>query len=288
MVGTTVSHYCVTGKLGAGGMGVVYEAEDLHLSRRVALKFLSTELAGDTDAVRRLRREAETIATLDHPNICAVYGIDENEENAFIAMERVNGTNLNLLMARQTLETNRLIDIALQIAGALEAAHAAGIVHRDIKPANIVVGETGQVKVLDFGLARRFSRPDTGYIRLEGSTMPGRPQGTVSYMAPERILQKPLDPRCDLFSLGVVIYQMATGRLPFAGASPSDTVSNILDKDPLPLTILAPDRPVQLERVVNRLLAKDPAARYQSATQLREALAIVANGGRRWQRLFRK
>lgn len=288
MVGTTVSHYCVTGKLGAGGMGIVYEAEDLQLSRRVALKFLPTALAGDPDAVRRLRREAQTIAALNHPNICVVYGIDQNEENAFMAMERVTGTNLNLFMARQTLDTNKLIDIALQIAGALEAAHAAGIVHRDIKPANIVVGETGQVKVLDFGLARRFSTPDTGYIGLEGSTMPGRPQGTVSYMAPERILQQPLDPRCDLFSLGVVTYQMATGRLPFTGASPSETVSNILDKEPLPLTRLSPDRPLQLERVVSRLLAKDPARRYQSATELCEALATMANGARLWQRFFRR
>lgn len=289
MLGRTISHYRVTGKLGTGGMGVVYEAEDTRLPRKVALKFLPEELADDPDAVRRFRREAETIALLNHPHICTIYDIGEDEGRAFIAMECVDGVNLKTHMARKTLDTREVADIALQIADALQSAHAKGIVHRDIKPGNIVVGETGQVKVLDFGLARRFKTEDTGEVGLEGSTIPGRPMGTANYMAPERILQLPLDPRSDLFSLGVVIYEMATGRLPFAGASPSETVTNVLEKDPAPLTTLTPDRPKALEQIVNRLLAKRASDRFASAADLAAALrAIVPDGGAagRWRRLF--
>jgi eukaryotic-like serine/threonine-protein kinase len=275
MVGATISHYRVTGKLGMGGMGVVYDGEDLRLSRPVALKLLPQDLAGDAEAARRLQREAQTLAGLNHPNICTVYDVDEHEGVAFIAMERVDGLNLKLHMARRQLPTDELVDIALQIAAALNAAHAAGIVHRDIKPGNIIVATNGQVKVLDFGLARRFMMPDTGELVLGGSTIPGRPMGTANYMAPERILQMPLDPRSDLFSLGVVIYEMATGRLPFGGASPSDTVTNVLDREPIPLTAHSPDRPPQLERVVSRLLAKVPEQRFQSASELTIALQGV-------------
>jgi serine/threonine-protein kinase len=174
----------------------------------------------------------------------------------------------------KTLETSELADIGQQVADALDAAHK-GVVHRDIKPGNIFVGENGQVKVLDFGLARRFQTPDTGEIVSGGSTIPGRPLGTANYMAPERILQMPLDPRSDLFSLGVVIYEMATGRLPFAGASPSETVTNILDNDPAPLTRLSPQRPDELERIVDKLLAKQPGDRYRSAGNLRHDLATL-------------
>jgi eukaryotic-like serine/threonine-protein kinase len=275
MLGKTICHYRVIGKLGVGGMGVVYEAEDTRLSRRVALKFLPDELADNPDAVRRFQREAETIALLNNPHICTIYEVDEHEGRKFIAMERLEGANLKLYMARKMLDTAEVLDIALQITDALAAAHAQAIVHRDIKPGNIFISETGQVKVLDFGLARRFVAPDTGELMLDGSTMPGRPQGTANYMAPERILQMPVDPRSDLFSLGVVIYEMATGRLPFAGASPSETVTNILDNDPAPLTKLSPQRPNALERIVNRLLAKRADERYQSAKDLREALARV-------------
>jgi serine/threonine protein kinase len=285
MIGTTISHYRVTGKLGVGGMGIVYEAEDIRLARQVALKFLPEELAGDPEAARRLQREAQTIAGLNHPNICTVYEVDEHEGSAFIAMERVDGTNLKVHMARKPMSTPEVVDIALQITGALDAAHAAGIVHRDIKPGNIVVSSTGQVKVLDFGLARRFMLPQTREPVSTGSTVLGRPVGTANYMAPERILQMPLDPRSDLFSLGVVIYEMATGRLPFGGASPSETVTNILDKDPISLTDLSPDRPPQLERIVARLLIKMPEQRYQSATELRAALSAVSRPNV-WQRLF--
>jgi eukaryotic-like serine/threonine-protein kinase len=272
LIGTTVSHYRITGKLGVGGMGIVYDAEDQKLPRRVALKFLSDELAGNPDAIRRFRREAHTLARLNHPNICTIYEIEEHDGKPFIAMERLEGTNLKTHIARKTLETREVIDIAVQLAEALDAAHGAGIVHRDIKPGNIFVSPTGQVKVLDFGMARSFSREDPGGP-TDGSTIPGRPIGTVNYMAPERILQLPLDARCDLFSLGVVMYEMATGRLPFAGASPSETVTNILENQPTPLTKLSPDRPVQLEQMIDRLTAKRAHERYDSARAVLHDLA---------------
>ena len=288
MIGTTLSHYRVVGKLGVGGMGVVYDAEDTRLPRRVALKFLSQELVGDPEASRRLQREAETIALLNHPNICTIYEIDEHEGSRFIAMERVDGTNLKLHMSRTTLSDGEVVDIAKQIAGALQAAHEKGIVHRDIKPGNIMVGPSGMVKVLDFGLARRFKMPETGEATLYGSTIPGRPLGTANYMAPERIAQGPLDPRSDLFSLGVVIYEMATGRLPFAGASPFETVTNILDNDPVPIGKLAPTRSTALGYVVKRLLAKNLDRRYASATELIADLVRVTTGGSPLRRVFKR
>ena len=271
MIGRTVSHYRIVGKLGVGGMGVVYDAEDERLPRRVALKFLSEELADDPDATRRLRREAETIALLNHPNICTIYDVDAHEGRPFIAMERLDGTTLKVYMARKTLDTPEIAEIAGQIADALAVAHGKGVIHRDIKPGNIFIGEHGHVKVLDFGLARRLP-PADAETGMEGSTIPGRPLGTASYMAPERILQLPLDARSDLFSLGVVIYEMATGRLPFTGASTGETVTNILDKDPTPLTELSPDRPKKLERIVATLLRKQAARRYQSAADLQDEL----------------
>jgi serine/threonine protein kinase len=272
MLGAIISHYRVTGKLGTGGMGVVYEAEDTRLPRKVALKFLPDEVADDADATRRFRREAETIALLSHPHICTIYDIGEHEGRAFIAMECIDGLNLKTYIARHAPTTTDVVDLALQIAAALGAAHGKGIVHRDIKPGNIIVSNDKRVKVLDFGLARRFRTDDTAELGLEGSTMPGRPMGTANYMAPERILQLPLDPRSDLFSLGVVIYEMATGRLPFAGASPSETVTNVLEKDPVPLTVLAPQHPKALEQVVMRSIARRAADRYQTATELLAAL----------------
>ena len=272
MVGTSVSHYRIVGKLGIGGMGVVYDAEDTRLPRRVALKFLPQDMASDPEATRRLQREAETIALVNHPNICTIFEIDEHEGSRFIAMERVEGVNLKLHMTRTTLGDGEIVDIAKQIAAALDAAHGKGVVHRDIKPGNIMVGAGGTVKVLDFGLARRFKMPDTGEQMLYGSTIPGRPRGTANYMAPERILQGPLDPRSDLFSLGVVMYEMATGRLPFAGVSPAETVENILEKQPTPITKLSPERSVRLEKIVMKLITKDPDARYQTAHEVQEAL----------------
>jgi serine/threonine protein kinase len=288
MVGTTVSHYRIIGKLGVGGMGVVYEAEDTRLPRRVALKFLSQELIGDPEASRRLQREADTIAVLNHPNICTIYEIDEHGGGRFIAMERVNGQNLKLHMARTTLSDQEVVDIARQVALALQAAHEKGIVHRDIKPGNIMVPPDGVVKVLDFGLARRFMMPETGEVTMYGSTIPGRPLGTANYMAPERILQGPLDPRCDLFSLGVVIYEMATGRLPFAGASPGETVTNVLEKIPEPIRRLSPDRSAALEDIVARLLRKDADSRCQSASELIELLGRIGTKRKGWLGSLRK
>jgi serine/threonine protein kinase len=258
-------------------MGVVYDAEDQNLGRRVALKFLSDELAGDPDATRRLRREAQTVALLNHPHICTVYEVNEHGGRAFIAMEKLEGNNLKALMAKRKLQTAEVVDIAIQVADALEAAHAKGVIHRDIKPGNIFVSSQGRVKVLDFGLAKRVPAEEHAMTDLQGSTIPGRPIGTASYMAPERILQLPLDGRCDLFSLGVVIYEMATGRLPFTGASPAETVTNILENDPTPLTTLSSDRPGQLHRIVNKLVAKHADDRYGSAAALRVDLVELQN-----------
>ncbi len=290
MLGHTISHYRITGKLGSGGMGIVYEAEDIRLPRKVAMKFLPEGVADDPDAERRFQREADTIAQLNHPNICTIYEIDRVEGRAFIAMECVEGLNLKTYMSRNQLSTGAIVEIALQISAALGSAHAKGIVHRDIKPGNIVVTEEGQVKVLDFGLARRFKTADTHELGPEGSTIPGRPMGTANYMAPERILQLPLDPRSDLFSLGVVIFEMATGRLPFAGSSPSETVANVLDKDPVALTTLAPQHPKSLEKVVTRLLAKKAGDRFPSASELSSALLAIgsphAGFGARLRRLL--
>ena len=292
MLGERISHYRVTGKLGVGGMGVVYEAEDTRLSRAVALKFLPEELAGDPDAIRRFEREAQTVAILNHPHICTIYDVGDHQGRRFIAMERVDGVNLKTYMARNTLDTPAVVDIALQVTDALAAAHAKGVVHRDIKPGNIIVAPSGQVKVLDFGLARRFKLSETGPLGADGSTIIGRPLGTANYMAPERILQMPVDPRSDLFSLGVVIYEMATGRLPFAGASPSETVANILDKDPEPLTRLSPKHPKSLEHIVRRLLARRAGDRFASAADLTQALGAIEEPTQplaaRLRRLFRR
>ncbi len=287
MLGERISHYRITGKLGVGGMGVVYDAEDTRLTRPVALKFLPEELATDPDAIRRFEREAQTVALLNHPHICTIYNFGEHDGRRFIAMERVEGVNLKTYLSRRTLATAAIIELALQLTDALQAAHAKGVVHRDIKPGNIVVSEAAQLKVLDFGLARRFRMSETGPLGLEGSTIIGRPLGTANYMAPERILQMPVDPRSDLFSVGVVLYEMATGRLPFAGASPSETVTNIFDKEPAPLRTLAPLQSPALETIVTRLLAKRAEERYQSAGELAQALQTANSKPAGWRRLFR-
>ena len=272
MLGERISRYRVTGKLGVGGMGIVYEAEDTRLSRPVALKFLPEDLADDPDMARRFQREAETIALLSHRHICTIYDVGEHEGRRFIAMERCEGVNLKTYMARKALETPEIVDIALQITDALDAAHAKGVVHRDIKPGNIVISDTGEVKVLDFGLARRFRVAETGALGIEGSTMPGRPLGTANYMAPERILQMPLDPRSDLFSVRRGDLRDGDGEAALCGSLPSDTVANILDRDPVPLRTLNPNRPAGLDAIVQRLLAKGADERCQSAAELREAL----------------
>jgi serine/threonine protein kinase len=272
VIGQVISHYRVTARLGAGGMGVVYEAQDERLPRLVALKFLSDEHTDDPDAARRLRREAETIALLNHPNICTIYEVDVYQGRAFLVMERLEGSDLKAQIAQKTFGTADLLRIALDVTEALKAAHGAGIVHRDIKPANIFIGIDARVKVLDFGLARRFAYQSAVPDHPEGSSIAGRPIGTIDYMAPERLLQLSQDGRCDLFSLGVVIYEMATGRRPFAGGSPFETLTNILEKSPPSLTDVSPERPRQLEEIIRKLTAKQPEDRYESARTLADDL----------------
>ena len=272
MLGRQIAQYRITGRLGVGGMGVVYEAEDSQLSRLVALKFLSDDIAADPDAVRRLTREAQILAQLHHPNICLIHDIARHEGRTFIVMERADGVNLRTWTATRPIDTAGILALATQITLALEAAHAREIVHRDIKPGNIVVSGAGVVKVLDFGLARSFQPVEPGGLPPPGSTLAGRPLGTANFMAPERLRQEPLDPRSDLFSLGVILYEMATGTLPFAGDSEAQTVANILETAPVPLTTRAPDRPIELEEIVNRLLEKRADQRYQSASGLLQAL----------------
>ena len=293
MLGHTISHYRITGKLGSGGMGIVYAAEDVRLSRKVALKFLPEESADDPDAERRFQREADTIAQLNHPNICTIYEIDRSRGTG-VHRDGVRGRrqSQDLHVAPHGYPRREIVDIALQITAALGAAHAKGIVHRDIKPGNIIVAADGHVKVLDFGLARRFKTDETHELGPDGSTILGRPMGTANYMAPERILQLPLDPRSDFFSLGVVMYEMATGRLPFAAVSPSETVTNVLEKNQVPLKSVAPQHPKSLEQVVQRLLAKRAGDRFGTAAELTRALEAIEGTnqplGERLRRLFRR
>jgi serine/threonine protein kinase/tetratricopeptide (TPR) repeat protein len=282
LLGRTVSHYTIARQLGSGGMGVVYEAEDSQLGRRVALKFLPAELAQDGGALERFQREARAASALNHPNICTVYAIEQHEGRHFIVMELLEGRTLAQTMGRP-FEPPALIDLAIQIADALESAHAKGIVHRDIKPANIFVGPRGQVKILDFGLAkiegaRRGSGPagapsqlDTMVAREE-LTMPGTTVGTVSYMSPEQARGQIADARTDLFSLGTVLYQMATGVLPFQGETSALIYEAILNRDPTPAVDVHAAVPAELGRIIEKALEKDRTLRYQSATDLKTDL----------------
>lgn len=271
MIGTTVGDYRISGKLGIGGMGVVYEAEDTRARRTVALKFLPPDLARDADALRRLRREAQVVASLDHPRICRVHAIHDEPGLACLVMECVDGVNLRVWASRQPVTGEDVRHIAWQIADALGAAHAAGVVHRDIKPANVMMAADGKLTLLDFGLARPFVLPSADDVDA-GSTLPGRPRGTVSYMAPERILQSPPDPRSDLFSLGVLMYELMTGRLPFAADSPADVVERILDGRPEPWPLRMRAGCGALRPLVTTLLEADPARRPQSALEVAAAL----------------
>ena len=272
--------YQIVTELGRGGMGVVYTAKDTKLNRLVALKLLPAEWGDDEIARRRLVCEAQAASATDHPNICTIYDIDSTEAGRlFIVMAHYDGETLQKRLQGKALRTEEVLDISIQITEALEAAHAHGVVHRDIKPGNILICRTGAVKVLDFGLASRLGSASDPNV-LDELDIPGSPLGTPNYMAPERILEMPVDPRTDLFSLGVVMYEMATSKKPFAGASITETVTNVLDNDPLPLTSVSPARPLMLERVVNKALAKRPEDRFQSASELRQALYRIAQ--RRW------